>query len=65
MSFRTSALISVAFSLVLGALMALIADRYVPRNTGQGYAALILDASSADRPLCALLSRGGIENYIS
>jgi hypothetical protein len=45
--------------------MALIAYRYVPRNTGQGYAALTLDASSADRPLCDLLSRGMIENYIS
>jgi hypothetical protein len=65
MSFRKSVLISVVSSLILGALAVLIAGRSVPRTAGQGYAVLTLDASYADRSIGAILSRGGIEAYIS
>jgi hypothetical protein len=65
MSFRKSALISVFFSLASGLLMLLISYRSLPRETGEGYAELTLDASFDDRSITARLSGGGIENYIS
>jgi hypothetical protein len=65
MAFRKSVFIAVFSSLILGVLAALIAGLYVPRTAGQGYAVLSLDASSAERPIGALLSRGGFEGYIS
>ncbi|MDR2101424.1 MAG: hypothetical protein LBP43_02520 [Treponema sp.] len=65
MNFRPSVVLSAFCSLGLGLFLLVLVRLFLPALSTEGYGVLSLDAAYGDREIGALLSRGGVENYIS